>query len=112
MALSEREQRLLEEMERNLREDSQFAGRVKAVDSANQSAGKLVAGVLLLLFGVGLLITAVILQVAFFGVAAFLVMLMGLVIASTNFQAPKLPTPQKQSGSFFEDRWDQRFRND
>jgi hypothetical protein len=112
MALSEREQRLLEEMERNLREDSQFANRVREVDSSNQSSGKLVGGVLLLLVGIGFLILAVILQVAFFGVAAFLVMVMGLVIASANFALPKLPDmPKAQSGTYFEDRWNQRFNN-
>ncbi len=52
MALSEREQRLLEEMERNLREDPQFASKVSAVDSANKSSGKLVGGVLLTLIGI------------------------------------------------------------
>jgi predicted lipid-binding transport protein (Tim44 family) len=112
MALSEREQKLLEEMERNLREDSQFASRVSEVGSSNQSSGKLVGGVLLLLLGVGLLILAVILQVAFFGVAAFLVMLMGLVIASANFSLPKMPEIQKsQNPSRYEDRWNQRFNN-
>jgi uncharacterized membrane protein len=112
MALSEREQKLLEEMERNLREDSQFASRVSEVSSSNQSSGKLVGGVLLLLFGIGLLILAVILQVAFFGVAAFLVMLMGLVIASANFSLPKMPEIQKsQNPNRYEDRWNQRFNN-
>ena len=112
MALSEREQKLLEEMERNLREDPQFASRVREVDSSNQSSGKLVGGVLLLLVGIGLLIVAVMLQVAFFGVAAFLVMLMGLVIASANFSLPKLPEVQRsQNSNYFEDRWNQRFNN-
>lgn len=112
MALSEREQKLLEEMERNLREDPQFASRVKEVGSSNQSSGKLVGGVLLLLAGVAMLILAVILQVAFFGVAAFLVMLMGLVIASANFTLPKLPEVNRpQTTNYFEDRWNQRFNN-
>jgi uncharacterized membrane protein len=111
MALSEREQKLLEEMERNLlSEDAQFAKSIRTASSSNQSAGKLVAGVLTLLAGIGLLITAVMLQVAFFGVVAFLVMLIGLVVASANFRLPALPEiDPKSKTSFFEDRWNQRF---
>lgn len=114
MGLSEREQKLLEELERNLlAEDKGFESRVRAVDSVNRSAGKLVAGVLITLVGLGLLVFAVMLQVAFFGVAAFLVMLIGLLIASANFRLPELKLPTPQTGqdrkSFFEDRWDKRF---
>ena len=115
MALSEREQKLLEEMERNLmQEDASFASKVKAVGSSNKSAGKLVAGVLVTLVGLGLLIFAVALQVAFFGVVAFLVMVIGLVVASSNFQLPELPAmPKSNRGpNFFEDRWNQRFNNE
>jgi len=114
MALSEHEQRLLEEMERNLREDPQFASKVSAVDSANKSSGKLVGGVLLTLLGIGMLIFAVILQVAFFGVAAFAVMVIGLAIASANFTLPQLPEikAQGQGGNYFEDRWNQRFNGE
>lgn len=113
MALSEHEQRLLDEMERNLSQDPQFASRVREVGSANQSSSKLIAGVLLFLAGIGLLIFAVVLQVAFFGVAAFLVMLIGLVLATQNFSLPKLPAPSPQDrASYFEDRWNQRFNNE
>lgn len=115
MALSEREQKLLEEMERNLlQEDATFAKKVKEVSSSNKSAGKLVGGVIVTLTGLGLLIFAVALQVAFFGVVAFLVMVIGLVIASANFKLPELPNlPKGERGSsFFEDRWNQRFNND
>lgn len=114
MALSEHEQRLLEEMERNLRQDPQFASKVSSVDSANKSSGKLVGGVLLTLIGIGMLVFAVILQVAFFGVAAFAVMVIGLTIASANFTLPQLPEikPQARGGNYFEDRWNQRFNGE
>jgi hypothetical protein len=56
MGLSEREQKLLEEMERNLMaQDAEFAKTISSTTSANQSAGKLVLGVLILLSGLGLL---------------------------------------------------------
>lgn len=114
MALSEREQRLLEEMERNLMaQDAEFARTISNTNSANQSAGKLVLGVLILLSGVGLLVLSVALQVAFFGVIAFLVMVIGLVIASANFRLPELPTAgEKPKSNYFEDRWNQRFGNE
>ena len=52
MALSEHEQRLLEEMERNLlKEDAALAGKASQLGSTNRSAGKLVAGVLTMLIG-------------------------------------------------------------
>jgi len=53
------------------------------------------------------------LQVAFFGVIAFLVMVIGLVIASANFRLPELPAAaEKPKGNYFEDRWNQRFGNE
>jgi len=115
MALSEREQKLLEEMERNLiEEDAGFANRVRDVGSSNKDGKKLVVGVITMLVGVVLLILAVSLQVAFFGVVAFMVMVIGLVVATSNFRIPGLGKSAKSPGgsSFFEDRWDQRFNND
>ncbi len=115
MALSEREQKLLEEMERNLlQEDAGFASKVRSVGSTSKSAGKLVSGVLVTIAGLGLLLFSVALQVAFFGVVAFVVMLIGLIIASSNFQLPEIPNLPDRSGgkNFFEDRWNQRFNND
>ncbi|CAB4537403.1 MAG: DUF3040 domain-containing protein [Actinobacteria bacterium] len=114
MALSEHEQRLLEEMERNLlKEDAGLAGKASQLGSTNKSAGKLVAGVLTMLIGLGLLIFSVIIQFALFGVVAFVVMVMGLVIASTNFHLPEMPKAKNQrSASYFEDRWNQRFNGE
>mgnify|MGYP001097286307 CR=1 FL=1 len=115
MALSEREQKLLEEMERNLlQEDASFASKVDAVGSSNKSAGKLVLGVIVTIIGLGLLVFSVALQVAFFGVVAFAVMLIGLIVASSNFKLPELPKLPDGSGgkNYFEDRWNQRFNND
>jgi Flp pilus assembly protein TadB len=115
MALSEHEQRLLEEMERNLlQEDATLDQKLKHVGSVNRGAGKLVAGVLTMIAGVGLLIFAVATQVTFMGVVAFIVMVIGLVVASSNFRLPELPNTKFRGGggSFFEDRWNNRFNND
>ena len=114
MALSDREQKLLEEMERNLmQEDASFAKSVASVSAGNRSAGKLVAGVMVMLIGVVLLVLAAVLQVAFFGVVAFTVMVIGLVTATSNFTVPKLPQGSKApKANFFEDRWNQRFNGE
>jgi hypothetical protein len=111
MGLSEREQRLLEEMERELLAgDAEFASRLRSTGSASSS--KLILGVIMLLAGLSLLVFAVILQVPFFGVAAFAVMFIGLVMASSNLKVPELPNltgTQESGGNFFESRWDKRF---
>jgi hypothetical protein len=40
-------------------------------------------------------------------------MVMGLVIASANFNLPQLPKSKPQrSASYFEDRWNQRFNGE
>jgi uncharacterized membrane protein len=100
-------------MERNLlQEDASLAAKVGQIGSHNKNAGKLVAGVLTMLMGVGLLIFAVIIQFALFGVVAFLVMVSGLLVASANFRLPELPKGTKRPPSYFEDRWNQRFNRD
>ena len=111
MGLSEHEQRLLEELEKDLYESDQgFANRVKKQDPERKSSTRLILGVLALVAGLGMLIFAVSLQVAFFGIAAFAVMFIGVVLISSNLKLPSLPSGSGGSqGSFFEDRWNKRF---
>ena len=117
MGLSEREQKLLEELERGLYEtDADFAKRVNktAATPETKSAGRLVGGVILTVIGLSLLIVAVILQFALFGVVGFLVMQTGLLNASSNISHTSPSDHGKSSQgkppgrSFFEDRWDRR----
>ncbi len=119
MGLSEREQRVLEELERGLyAEDAKFAQRVS---SGGNLAAKLVAGVLLAVIGLSVLVFAVIIQIMFIGLIAFVLMLGGLVLATSGgsanqgggaknkaANAPGPDKPKKSPGSFFEDRWDKR----
>jgi hypothetical protein len=114
MGLSEHEQKLLDELERGLLEsDSGFAAKVQRVGNP---AGKLIGGVLLAIIGLGVLVTGVFLQFAPIGVLGFLVMLGGLVVATSNLQLPDMPSglstpgggPQGPGRNFFEDRWDKR----
>jgi hypothetical protein len=111
MGLSEHEQRLLEELEKDLYESDQgFANRVKKQDPERKSSGRLILGVLSMVAGLGMLIFAVSLQVPFVGIAAFAVMFIAVVLISSNLKMPSLPTAgEGSSGNFFEDRWNKRF---
>ena len=114
MALSDREQRLLDELERGLYEsDPNLANKIRS--SGVRSTTRLIAGLIIGLIGISLIVFAVMIQVAFFGVFAFLVMLTGLVVASSNLENR---TTRGKSGdgsvgeakNLFEDRWNRRQR--
>ena len=114
MGLSEREQKLLEELERGL---LQGDGALKAkVERVGNSAGRMIAGALLAVIGLGVLITSVLVQFAIIGVVGFLIMLAGLVMATSNLQLPDISSSLPKGGSdfpnpgrnFFQDRWDRR----
>ena len=114
MGLSEREQKLLEELERGLMEsDSGFAAKAERIGNP---AGRMIAGALLAIIGLGVLVTGVFIQFAVIGVIGFLVMLGGLVLATSNIQLPDMPSGRSKPAAgqpgpgrnFFEDRWDKR----
>jgi hypothetical protein len=125
MALSDREKKVLEELERGLyADDAEFVQRVQAVaekkpksraGSAGNPAARLVAGSVTAVAGLSVLILAVVIQVVAIGVVGFLIMLAGLVLASSNWSNSSLSAktspkpPKKSSGNFFEDRWNRRF---
>ncbi|MBF4462531.1 MULTISPECIES: DUF3040 domain-containing protein [unclassified Rathayibacter] len=81
MPLSEHEQRLLDEMERNLyQNDADFVAAVgKGRGGTNYRA--LVLGILLAIVGLGVLVAGVIVHVPLVGVGGFAVMLVGVVVA-------------------------------
>ncbi len=119
MALSDREQRLLDELERGLYEtDANFANKLG--NPSAKTPARLIAGLAIGLIGVSLIVFAVMIRVAFFGVFAFLVMLAGLIVASSNL-APQAGSSQNQPGqrkssggsprrNYFEERWEKRQR--
>ncbi|CAB4894587.1 MAG: DUF3040 domain-containing protein [Actinobacteria bacterium] len=89
MPLSEHEQRLLEQMERALyAEDPKFATSLRSASIARASRGKAVLGVLVTFGGIGLLVTAMALQVTAVGIVGFAVMLMGAVLVYSAFKTP------------------------
>ena len=113
MALSEHEQRMFDELERELRGEvnQQFApGR----------GSRWVLGGLFLVLGLGAVVTAVAIQFIILGAVGFAAMLFAAVFAtsgSANGAAtakpakPVKPASRPRSGSFFEDRWDRRDGN-
>lgn len=117
MGLSEREQQLLDELERGLyASDANLAHKLGKPGA--RSTKRIIAGGTLAVIGLSLLVVAVMLQFALFGVAGFLVMLAGLVLATSSNPSLEIPTSQKPTTkptgpktdrkSFFEDRWDKR----
>ena len=124
MPLSEHEQRLLDEMERNLyQNDADFVAAVsKGRGGTNYRA--LVLGILLSLVGLGVLVTGVIVAQPLVGVGGFAIMLAGVVVAMRpapgGAEEPGLPTvgrtskprsSSSRSGSSFMDRLNERWDN-
>lgn len=124
MALSDREKKVLEELERTLyAEDAEFVQRVQQVadkkvkpakTQGSNPAAKLVAGSVIAVAGLSVLVLAVVLQVTVIGIIGFLIMLSGLVLGSSNWSNTSLSSKpakpaKKSNGNFFEDRWNRRF---
>lgn len=134
MALSEREQKLLHQMEQALyAEDPRFATRIRSA-SAGRSRTRLLVGALGVVVGLGLVVLGVLNQLIWLGAAGFLVMVAagayafapekrqgpsGLVDAAGRVrpspgQAPRGQRQRQRSASFMkrlEDRWDRRNRD-
>jgi hypothetical protein len=122
MPLSEQEQRLLEEMERNLyRNDADFVHAVGGVRGRRPDYRSIVLGVLLAVAGVGALIAGVALPLLIVGIIGFALMFAGVLIAITPSRrgaaaaAPAEPSASRNrarsGGGFMDrlnDRWDRR----
>jgi hypothetical protein len=119
MPLSEQEQRLLEEMERNLyRNDADFVHAVGGVRGRRPNYRAIVLGVLLAVAGVGALIAGVALQLLIIGIVGFALMFAGVLIAITPGKtgaaaaAPSegsAPQAKRRSGGGFMDRMNERW---
>lgn len=121
MALSEHEQRLLEQMEKALyAEDPKFATSLRSPSLGRASRGRAVLGVLGILLGMGVLVAGVAVPLPALGVLGFAVMLVSAVIAYAAFKAPaptteaaEQPGPapkQARSRSPFMERMEDRWR--
>lgn len=119
MALSDRERRLLAEMEAALASDdprlqSTLAGGNTAT-ALRKAPGGALAGLALIVAGIGILFAGLISQIVPLGVAGFIVALVGLVFTLRAFSTSSLPSvprrPRNSGGSLgdrLQQRWDQR----
>ncbi|MFC4224619.1 DUF3040 domain-containing protein [Lysinibacter cavernae] len=83
MALSEREQRLLDEMERNLYNSESDVVSPSTAAKMRPSYRSLVLGILLAIAGIIVLLAGVVTQLAWLGVIGFIAMLGGVLFAIT-----------------------------
>ena len=118
MALSEREQRLREEMERNLLQHD--ADVVAPGANRGLGFGSLVLGILIAVVGLGVVIAGIVLRSPWIGIAGFAVLVAGALvamrrtvpdIADLGGTAPRSSGAKPPRSSFMsnlEDRWDRR----
>jgi len=113
MGLSDKEQQVLEELER------QLTGGKKPVKEAKPEAPVhysrlLVSGSLLVVIGLSVLIFATTIHLTWLGVLAFLIMLSGLYLVSQKWSSKSIKATKnkaskpKSKENPFEKRWNQR----
>lgn len=123
MGLSENEQKVLDELERQLNGGKTAAKEMKTPEIPGKvKYGRLlVLGSVLVVLGLGIMIFATTIQQVILGVLAFLTMLTGLYLVSQNWtskafresQPAKTPKtgPKPGTPGYFQNRWDQRNGN-
>ncbi|MFM9921137.1 DUF3040 domain-containing protein [Lacisediminihabitans sp. H27-G8] len=115
MPLSEHEQRLLDEMERSLyHNDADFVATVGS-GRGRPTYRSIVIGILVGLVGVAVIVAGVMLQLAILGVAGFIVMFVGVLVAISSprrlVEEPPRPTETRSKATFMDrmnERWDKR----
>ncbi|WP_347110706.1 DUF3040 domain-containing protein [Paenarthrobacter sp. S56] len=121
MPLSEHEQKLLEQLEKQLHEDDpKFANTMGSDPIRSWSTRHVIIGVLGAIAGVLLLLVGVSMQQIFVGVVGFVVMGAGVYFATLRGAAfgktrKGKPGRTKSKSSFMsnlEERWDERRRDD
>jgi hypothetical protein len=116
MALSDRERRLLAEMEAALAsDDPRLQSTLSGGDTATlirHTPGSALAGGALILGGIALLFTGLITQIAPLGVGGFIVSLIGVLMIIRTIGQKGLPIPKARKqgnlGARLQDRWDRR----
>lgn len=120
MPLSEHEQRLLDEMERNL-----YSSEADVVTSPPSGSLKpnyrgILIGSMLLVLGIAALIVGVVIKQPVVGVLGFLVMAAGVIVAmrparsssvpgsTSATSAPRAPRAQRSLSDSLQRRWDKR----
>ena len=120
MGLSENEQKVLEELERQLTggKPAPKEKKVSQLDGKVKYGRLLVLGSVLVVLGLGLMLFAITIQQTILGVLAFVTMLAGLYLVSQNWTSKafreSMPKPAPKAGpkpgtpGYFQNRWDQR----
>jgi UPF0716 family protein affecting phage T7 exclusion len=86
MGLSEREQQLLDELERSLT-GSAADRKSKKISQGNVSAKRVIAGSLIVVAGISVLLAGVMNQVMALGILGFALMLAGVYLAASTSQS-------------------------
>lgn len=115
MPLSEHEQHLLDEMERSLyHNDTDFVSTVGS-GRGRPTYRSIVIGVLVGVVGIAVIVTGVMLRIPLLGVAGFVVMFVGalLAISSPRHAVEEVPraTQSRAKATFMDrmnERWDKR----
>lgn len=124
MPLSEHEQRLLEQLEKQLHEDRRFASNMKAPGNSGRFSTRNIAlGALTVIIGLAVLIFGISQQLIIVGVIGFAIMFGGVALALTKTANGKWggqsakngqTTPNRGASQFMsglEDKWNQRKRD-
>lgn len=116
MPLSEHEQKLLEQIERELvNDDPKFVSSVRSADSKARARRKLVWAVLLGILGLGLLVMGAVTATVWIGVLGFLVMFGGatlgvLNVGTASAKTTGTPTSGAKAASPVKNKLEDRFR--
>jgi undecaprenyl pyrophosphate phosphatase UppP len=120
MALSNEEQKILDELEKSLGKASRSSEKLSAKTPKQKTnfALELVVGSLLAVAAIVLLVVASATHLVFIGIIAFVLMLGGLYLVSQNWSSRALRAnrePKSRNSAsdlpnkgFFQERWDQR----
>lgn len=115
MGLSEKEQKVLDELERQLTGGKAEKPKTEQKPATRQKYARLlVAGALLVVIGLSVLVFATSTHLVWLGVIAFLLMLAGLYLVSQNWSgkayraAKSSPKQDSDQTNFFQKRWDDR----
>ncbi|MBC7725423.1 MAG: DUF3040 domain-containing protein [Burkholderiaceae bacterium] len=102
MPLSEHEQRMLEEMERSLyHNDADFVATV-GTRRGKPNYTLIVVGILVALLGVGIIVTGVVVQLPIVGIAGFVLMFGGVLLAVSpprKSGIPQEPSAAERAGA-------------
>jgi uncharacterized membrane protein HdeD (DUF308 family) len=106
MGLSEHEQRMLDELERSLKEeDATLAAKLER--SSSVTPRRIIAGALVMVAGISALVFGVIAHLVVAGAIGFVAMFAGVLLATSKVKL-EAPKSGKQEPGFFDRRWDKR----